>query len=52
MYRSTGICDTKNERKMDVMSQAISGNTSDITLAGQEISQVAKDVKDWNLILN
>lgn len=43
---------TKIERKMEVMSQAITGNESNIQSARQEIRQVAQDVKDRNLILN
>lgn len=43
---------TKTERKMEVMSQAITGNESNIQTARQEIRQVAQDIKDRNLVLN
>lgn len=40
------------ERKLEVMSQAIVGNESNIQSARQEIRQVSQDVKDRNLVLN
>lgn len=43
---------TKNERKMEVMAQAITGNETNIAAARQEIRQVSQDVKERNLILN
>lgn len=43
---------TKTDRKLEVMTQSITGNESNIQVARQEIRQVAQDVKDRNLFLN
>lgn len=43
---------TKIERKMDTMSQAITGNETNIATARREIRQNTQDIKERNLILN
>lgn len=43
---------TKCERKMDMMSQSITGNETNIASARREIRQNTQDIKERNLVLN